>query len=104
MIARCWSARTADARAPSYVDHLRTHVLPAVREVDGYEGAMLLSRSSSGETEIIVLTFWRSLDSIRGFAGPDVEAAVVADRAASLLTRFDERVRHYEVVVKDGTP
>ncbi len=101
MIARFWSAQTTPARAQAYVDHLRTHVLPTVRKVDGYAGAMLLERNTSDAVEIIVVTWWRSLDAIRGFAGADLEEAVVADEAASLLTAFDRRVRHYELVVKD---
>jgi heme-degrading monooxygenase HmoA len=101
MIARIWSAQTTRAQAPAYADHLRNHVLPAVREVDGYAGAMLLERKASDTVEIIVITLWRSLDSIRGFAGDDLEEAVVADEAASLLTQFDRRVRHCELVVKD---
>jgi heme-degrading monooxygenase HmoA len=104
MIARFWSARTTPAHAVAYVEHLKTEVLPAVRRVDGYAGAMLLERAASGAVEIIVITVWRSLDSIRGFAGPDLEEAVVAEEAASLLTQFDRRVRHYELVVKDDAP
>lgn len=101
MIARLWSAHTTPAGAQAYVDHLRTHVLPAVRKVDGYAGAMLLERAISDAVEVIVITWWRSLDAIRGFAGADLEEAVVASEAASLLTTFDRRVRHYELVVKD---
>ena len=102
MIARAWSAQTTHAQAPTYVEHLRTQVLPAVRRVDGYGGAMLLERAIPGAVEIIVLTFWRSVDAIRGFAGDDLEGAVVAQEAAALLTQFDRRVRHYEVALKDG--
>jgi heme-degrading monooxygenase HmoA len=69
--------------------------------VDGYAGAMLLERAISDAVEVIVITWWRSLDAIRGFAGADLEEAVVASEAASLLTTFDRRVRHYELVVKD---
>jgi heme-degrading monooxygenase HmoA len=101
VIARFWSARTTRAQAPAYVDHLRTQVLPTVRTVDGYAGAILLERETPDGVEIIVLTLWRSLDSIRGFAGADFEGAVVADEAAALLTQFDRRVRHYELVLKD---
>lgn len=101
MIARFWSAHTAPVQLPAYVDHLRNHVLPTLKKVDGYAGAMLLERAAAESVEIIVITFWQSLDSIRGFAGADLEQAVVADEAASLLTEFDQRVRHYELVVKD---
>jgi heme-degrading monooxygenase HmoA len=101
MIARIWSARTTTVQAPAYVEHVRTQVLPAIRKVDGYGGALLLERAAPDAVEIIVLTFWRSLDAIRGFAGADLEGAVVAEEAAALLTEFDRRVRHYEVVAHD---
>ena len=101
MIARFWSAQTTHAQAPAYVEHLRTQVLPAVRKVDGYGGAMLLERAIPGAVEIIVLTFWQSVDAVRKFAGADLEAAVVAEEAAALLAQFDRRVRHYEVAVND---
>ena len=104
MIARIWTAQTTPAQAQAYANHLRTHVLPAVRKLDGYAGAMLLQRDDSGVAEIIVLTWWQSLDAIRGFAGTDLEGAVVADEAASLLTRFDRRVRHYDLVAEDDAP
>jgi hypothetical protein len=101
MIARVWSAQATHAQAPAYVEHLRTKVLRAVRAVEGYGGAMLLERASPTAVEIVVITYWQSLDSIRGFAGDDLESSVVADEAAALLTQFDRRVRHYEVAVKD---
>ena len=101
MIARLWSAHTTHAKAPAYADHLRSEVLATAREVDGYAGAMLLERDLSDAVEVVVITLWRSLDAIRGFAGADLEAAVVTDAAAALLTRFDDHVQHYELVVKD---
>jgi heme-degrading monooxygenase HmoA len=102
MIARFWSAQTTDAQAPAYVEHLRAQVLPALRKLDGYGGALLLERPAHDSVEIIVLTFWRSLDAISEFAESDLEGAVVAEEAAALLTWFDRRVRHYEVVMQDG--
>lgn len=102
MIARLWSARSSPAEAPAYVEHLESHVLPATRAIAGYTGAMLLERENDGTVELIVITIWESLDSIRGFAGADIESAVVADEAAAVLTDFDDRVRHYEIAVRDG--
>ena len=102
MIARVWSAQTTLAQAPDYVEHLRTQVLPSIRKVEGYVEAMLLQREGPSAVEIMVITFWRSVDSIRGFAGADLEQAVVAKEAATLLTQFDQRVRHFEVAVKDN--
>jgi heme-degrading monooxygenase HmoA len=83
---------------------MRTQVLPTVKQLDGYAGAMLLEREVDGRVEIMVITWWRSLDAIREFAGTDVEGAVVADEAVALLTHFDRRVRHFELIVRDDPP
>ena len=100
MIARMWTARAAPAAAPAYAEHLRLHVLPALRQLDGYAGAWLLERAEGETTEIIVITWWASLEAIQAFAGADVESAVVAEEAAALLTEFDPRVRHYMLVLR----
>jgi heme-degrading monooxygenase HmoA len=102
VIARVWTARTTPERAPAYADHLRTRVLPQLRALDGYTGTSLLRQDADGETELIVVTRWRSLDAVRAFTGDDLEAAVVEPEAAAVLTRYDTRVRHYEIVAEDA--
>ena len=102
MIARVWSARATHAHAAAYTEHLRGRVLPELRQIAGYAGAELLQREHGDTIEIIVVTWWQSLDAIHGFAGTDVETAVVADDAAALLAGYDERVRHYDVVARDA--
>jgi heme-degrading monooxygenase HmoA len=99
VIARFWSAQTTLDQAPLYIEHLQTKVLPVLREIDGFAGALLLKREENGVVEIIVITNWSSLEAIRGFAGHDIEEAVVADEAAAVLTSFDQRVRHYDLIV-----
>jgi heme-degrading monooxygenase HmoA len=101
MIARIWSAQTTSDQAPAYAAHLQHHVLPELRSLDGYDGAVLLQREAPQGVEVLVITWWRSLAAIRGFAGADPERAVVADEARALLKQFDRRVRHYEVVIED---
>ena len=100
-ILRRWCARTTKAQLPKYLEHFSKNVLPELRRVPGYLGAMVSVGRLDGEIEIVVETTWRSLESIRNFAGPDLEAAVVADEAAALLTSFDRRVRHSEIVATD---
>ena len=100
MIVRIWNARTTRAKAPAYAEYLRTHVFGRLRSIDGYERALLLRRDIGDDAELQVITFWRSLDAIRAFSGGDVEAAVVTEAAAALLTDYDRRVRHLEVVVE----
>lgn len=103
MIARFWTAKTTQAYAPVYADHLKNQVLAALKRVDGYLGAKLLERETTDGVEIVVITFWRSFDAIKKFAGPDMEKAVVSDDIISMLLEYDRKVRHYRVVVEDNT-
>ena len=100
-ILRQWSARTAEAQLPEYLEHFSNSVLPELRRVGGFLGATVSTRHGANEAQIFVETTWRSLDAIRAFAGPDLEAAVVAPEAAALLTDFDRRVRHSQVRLSD---
>lgn len=97
MLVRIWTARTTKAMAPRYADHLRSHVVPDLQRLAGFQRVLLLERDVDEGVEIIVQTFWRSLDDIRAFAGDDVDHAVIADEATALLSQFDRRVRHYRV-------
>jgi uncharacterized protein YciI/heme-degrading monooxygenase HmoA len=100
-ILRRWSARTTASQLPQYLEYFAKNVLPELRRVPGYLGAIVSHRRFESEVEIVVETTWRSLESIRNFAGPDLEAAVVTAEAAALLASFDRRVRHSEIAVTD---
>ncbi len=99
MIARVWTARSSIANADAYRQHLCDRVLPLLRDVRGYEGVTLLERPEGDHVEIIVLTWWHSLEAIRTFAGANLNCAVVADEARALLQRCDGAVRHFDVTL-----
>lgn len=98
MIIREWRGRARRSRADAYPRHFRERVISELRQVPGFIGAQLARRDLEGEVEFLVLTRWQSMDTIRAFAGTEVEKAVVEPGAAAALVEFDERVRHYEVV------
>jgi heme-degrading monooxygenase HmoA len=101
MIARIWSARANDDNLQNYIDHFREQVLPELQKHQGYVASTVCTRFRNGESEIIVTTFWESMEAIDGFAGVEREKAVVAGEAAALLTTYDKRVMHYTVDVAD---
>jgi heme-degrading monooxygenase HmoA len=101
MIARLWSARTTPALSDSYLQHFTESVRPELRRVTGFLGATVSTRPAPGSVAILVTTYWASFAAIDAFAGPDREAAVVAEEAAALLTDYDKRVRHYEVAIAE---
>ncbi len=101
MVARFWTAKTSQAEAHVYTDHFKNEALAALRDVDGYAGAKLLERETPDGVEIVVITFWRTLEAIGEFAGADIEKAVVNEEIIPRLLKYDQRVIHYDIVVED---
>lgn len=101
-VTRFWSARTNEADSGAYLGHFSRSVIPMLRKVDGYLSASVYTRHAGAHCEILVETVWESLNAVRTFAGPDLEAAVVPDEAAALLAEFDRRARHYQVAISDS--
>jgi antibiotic biosynthesis monooxygenase (ABM) superfamily enzyme len=99
VIARVWHGWTPAQSADAYEQFLRTKMFPSIHRVPGYLGADLLRRDAGDEIAFITITRFESLESVRAFAGEDYEQAVVEPEARALLSRFDERSEHYEVVI-----
>ena len=99
-IARIWTCRAEPAKAETYLHHFREKVLPALDQIPGFLGAMLMRREDAGEIEYTVITRWISLDAIRKFAGADIDTAVVDPDVVGALIRYDKIVKHSEILEK----
>ena len=99
MILRMWRAQASGKNVEKYERYFREHVLPKLNAIKGHQGACLLRRDTGESVELIVLTTWESMDSVRSFAGDTPDTAVIDPEARAALDQFDEFVRHYEVVV-----
>jgi heme-degrading monooxygenase HmoA len=99
MIVRTWSARATKNGAEAYSAYFEKTLLPQLRELDGFSGALLLARDADGLVELTAHTLWASLDAIRTFAGDDLTAAVVEPEALAALQHSDPTVVHRDVVV-----
>jgi heme-degrading monooxygenase HmoA len=103
MIARVWRGWTDDiAAAELYEEFLRSTFLPSIHAIEGYQGASVVRRRVGQEVEFMTITRFASLEAIRKFAGDDCEAAHVAPRARELLSRFDARCQHFDLVIEDA--
>jgi len=98
MIARVWHGSTKPADADRYVAHLRQNVLPELRAIAGFRGEQILRRARGDRVDFTVITLWDSIEAIARFAGPDPEVAVVAPDAQAILTAYDRRAAHYDVI------
>ena len=98
MIIREWRGRASLAQAEAYPAHFRTKVVPELVSLTGFVGAHLSRRLLGDRIEFLVLTRCKSMDSIREFAGSEIDDAVVEPGAVAALIDFDAKVQHYEVI------
>jgi heme-degrading monooxygenase HmoA len=102
MIARIWHGYTNDAYAEAYASSVKAEILPGIANVPGYRGTFLLRRRCGNEVEFTTMMLWDSLEAVREFAGPDYEQAIVPVERRRLLSHFDERSEHYEILMQPG--
>ena len=98
MISRHWKGTIKPGLANRYLEHLRTQTLPQLAAISGFVSVAILRREVADGIEFQIVTVWTSVDSIRAFAGDDPELAVVPAAAQALMTTFDRRAVHYEVI------
>ena len=98
MIARTWRGWTAREDADAYVAYLLRTGIPEYRATPGNRGAFILRREDGDRTEFVTLSYWDSLDAVRGFAGDDVERAVFYPEDDRFLVARETWVTHFEVI------
>ncbi len=104
MISRIWRGWTSRENADAYEELLRTEIFVGIaqRSIEGYRGIHLLRRDMDDGVEFVTIMWFDSLDAVRAFAGEDYEVAVVPPKARQLLSKFDGRSAHYQVIETPG--
>jgi heme-degrading monooxygenase HmoA len=98
MIARVWHGFTKPEQADAYESHLKPELLPGLSQKKGFRGSYLLRRAVGDEIEFITIILWDSLDDARAILAQDYEQAVIPEDRLPLLSRYDARAAHFEVV------
>lgn len=98
MIVRMWHGRVPTSKARAYRKFVNARAIPDYRSVAGNISVHILERTEGDITHFITLTFWKDLESVKAFAGEDVEAARYYPEDKDYLLEFDPTVVHYEVV------
>jgi len=101
MIARIWHGWTKPKDAKAYENMLRDEIFPSIaaRNNRGYRGAELFINRDADEVEFVTLLRFDSMDAVKEFAGADEGRPVIYPKAEVLLTRMDERSRHYRIAI-----
>jgi len=95
-----WHGWTRNANADGYDAYLKGELFPRLeRELTehGYLGFQVLRLAKESEVEFITLVWFDSVEAVRSFAGENYEKPVITEKARSLLSRYAERVEHYEL-------
>ena len=106
MICRVWHGWTTPENAPRYEAIVRGEVIPGIeaRRIPGFRSIDLMRRDVPDGVEFTTIMWFDSLDAIRSFMGDDYEAAHVPAAAQAVLSRFDDRSAHYEVIERRDQP
>jgi hypothetical protein len=99
MVGRIWQGWTTLGNADVYENLLRNEIFPEIekKSVAGYRSIQLFRRALEDEVEFVTIMWFDSWDSVKKFAGEDYENAYVPTKAREVLSRFDERSKHYEI-------
>ncbi len=100
MIARVWRASATPANADAYFRYFSGTVVPHLKSIVGHHHAYLLRRPQGGQVELLAITFWDSIDTVKNFAGNDAETAIVDPEARAMLSEFDDFARNFEVAYR----
>ena len=99
-VCRLWRGWTTRDQAAAYERIVRDDVIPGIeaRQIPGFRHIDLMRRDLGNEIEFQTLMWFDDLASIRSFVGEDYAVSHVPAAARAVLTRFDDRAAHFEVI------
>ncbi|HVR37656.1 MAG TPA: hypothetical protein VMU84_01060 [Thermoanaerobaculia bacterium] len=100
LVARTWRGAVREQDLDAYIQYLHETGFDEYTRTPGNRGLLALSRIEDGRAELLLLTLWESRDAIRAFAGDDIDRAVFYPRDDEFLIDRDERVLHYNVLLR----
>lgn len=101
-IARTWHGRVPVDKADKYYQYLMRTGVKDYRSTEGNRGVYIFRRTEKDVVHFLLVTLWDSRDSIRAFAGNDVDQARYYPEDSEYLHELESHVTHYEVLLSEG--
>jgi len=97
MIIRIWRGRVPLDKAGDYETVVSRLAIPDYSRVDGLLAYYFTRADKADHTEFVLITHWKSIASIKQFAGDDYNKAKYYEEDQDYLLDFPEFVEHLEV-------
>lgn len=99
MIMRIWRGVTLESKSDEFFDYMMNTGVKIYLSLQGSHGVYVLRRIKEEKAEFLLISLWESLDTIRQFAGLDIEKAVYCfPKDKEFLLEIEPNVLHYEVL------
>jgi heme-degrading monooxygenase HmoA len=101
LIARIWRGQTRASVSEEYSKYLYEKGVCEIAKIAGNRGVQMLRMVRDDIAEFQVLSYWSSIDAIKGFAGDDYEKVRHLPDDSKYMIGLAPTVQHFEVVVND---
>ncbi len=98
MIARLWNGDVPADKADAYAQYLQATGIPDLESTSGNKGVYVLRNIEDDVAHFVLISLWESLESIRSFAGDEIERARYYPKDADYLLELEPAVTHYQVL------
>jgi heme-degrading monooxygenase HmoA len=99
MVARIWRGRTPADKADEYKQYLFEAGVKKIAALPGNRGVQLMASKTADEGEFIVISYWDSVEAIKGYAGADYTKVHDLPRDKEFLIAPEALVRHFDLDV-----
>lgn len=100
-VARVWHGRTPESKSQEYTAYLYDAGIQKIRSISGNLGAQVFRRTENGVTDFVVISYWDSRETIKRFAGEDIEKTHHLPRDPEFLLELEPTVKHYDIITNE---
>ena len=99
MVARIWHGRTPAEKADEYRQYLFDVGVKKIATLPGNRGVQMMVGRTAEQGEFTVISYWDSIDAIKGYAGAEYTKVHDLPRDKEFLIDQETLVRHFELDV-----
>jgi len=97
MIAREWRCICPADNIEEFIPYLSLTGIKDAKNTPGFKGAEIFKKDAGNSVEVTVITCWESMDSVRIFAGENIDKAVLYPQDYKYGISSEPVVKHYTV-------